>query len=93
MRRDYRKRDDTRRLVTAGGSSSDFAAVADGSIAAGATGTLFRADSSWAATATAVTALNPSGVTIADGTKCLVGKVRPVSGWVIKQAFTCADSA
>lgn len=75
-----------------GGRSGLTAAIANGSVAPGASGNFYLADDTFAATTDATTATNDSGVTIPTGTKCILGKVRPLSGKRVIQAFMCADA-
>lgn len=75
------------------GGGSDVAAIANGDVDPGASGDFFLADASFSATADSDTATNDSAVTIPSGTKCYLGKVSPLPGKRVKQAFMCSDPA
>ena len=80
--------------IRAGASGSGLvAAIANGSIGPDATGTVFLADSSFAATATTRDVTNDMGVTIPDGTKCYIARVHPLDGWRVAQARLCTEDA
>jgi hypothetical protein len=71
------------------GGSRLIAAIASADIAPGATGTFYLADPAFAATVDEKDATNDSLQTIPIGTKCYLGKVRPLSGLRVVQAFIC----
>lgn len=91
-RGDYPKRNDHLwRQGGGGGGATLTAAIANGVILPESAGSVFLADGSFLATATTADVFNDSLVTVPDGTKLFIGRVTPLDGRRIVQAFICAD--
>jgi hypothetical protein len=66
------------------------AAIAKGEHGAGVTQDVWLADEDFVATDKTRKVTNDSQVTIPDGTRLYIARVRPLPGWRIPQGFKCA---